>query len=131
MAVKYVYGKLIGLGTKTVYDEALPTTAVVLENDSLQMLPRYDKFENAITDLAKNGHSFKEVAGNNSAILLTVLVPNSDKINFENTQIVFTQPIASNLTMKRIALAIHVTQLGKLLKQLDKRKIQIEHIFDY
>ena len=131
LAVKYVYGKLIGLGTKTVYDEALPTTAVVLENDSLQFLPRYDKFANAITALAKNGHSFKEVAGNNSAILLTVLVPNSDKINFENTQIVFTQPIASNLTMKRIALAIPVTQLGKLLKQLDNGKIQIEHVFDY
>ena len=131
LAVKYVYGKLIGLGTKTVYDEALPTTAVVLENDSLQSLPRYDKFSNAITALAKNGHSFKEVAGNNSAILLTVLVPNSDKTYFENTQIVFTQPIASNLTMKRIALAIPVTQLGKLLKQLDNGKIQIEHIFDY
>ena len=131
LAVKYVYAKLIGLGTKTVYDEALPTTAVVLENNSLQSLPRYDKFANAITALAKNGHSFKEVAGNNSAILLTVLIPNSDKINFENTQIVFTQPIASNLTMKRIALAIPVTQLGKLLKQLDNGKIQIEHIFDY
>ena len=131
LAVKYVYGKMIGLGTKTVYDEVLPTTAVVLENDSLKTLPRYDKFANAITALAKKGHSFKEVAGNNSAILLTVLVPNSDKTNFENTQKVFTQPIASNLTMKRIGLAIPVTQLGKLLRQLDYRKIQIEHIFDY
>jgi hypothetical protein len=131
LVVKYVYGKLIGLGTKTVYDEALPTTVVVIENNSLQSLPRYDKFASAITAIAKNGHSFKEVAGNNSAILLTILVPNTDKTNFENTQTVFTQPIASNLTIKRIALAIPVTQLDKLLKQLDNEKIQIEHIFDY
>ena len=131
LAVKYGYGKLISLGTKTVYDEALPITAVVLENDNLQFLPRYDKFANAITSLAKNGHSFKEIAGNNSAILLTVLVPNSDKTNFENTQTVFTQPIASNLTMKRIALAIPVSSLSKLLFQLSKEKIKIEHVFDF
>ena len=131
LAVKYVYGKLIGLGTKTVYDEALPTTTVVLENDSLQSLPRYDKFANAITSLANNGHNFKEIAGNNSAILITFLVANSDETNFENTQIVFTQPIASNLKMKRIALAIPVSQLAKLLKQLNYQKIIIEHIFDY
>jgi hypothetical protein len=131
LAVKYVYGKLIGLGTKTVYDEALPTTAVVLENDSLQSLPRYDKFANAITALAKNGHSFKEIAGNNSAILLTVLVTNSDKTNFENTQTVFTQPISSDPTTKRIALAVPITSLNKLLLQLSNNKIKIEHVFDF
>lgn len=131
LAVKYVYGKLIGLGTKTVYDEALPTTAVVLENDSLQSLPRYDKFANAITALAKNGHSFKEIAGNNSAILLTVLVTNSNNTNFENTQTVFTQPISSDPTTKRIALAVPVTSLNKLLLQLSNNKIKIEHIFDF
>lgn len=131
LAVKYVYGKLIGLGTKTVYDEALPTTAIVLENDSLQFLYRYDKFGNAITIIAKNGHSFKEIAGNNSAILLTVLVPTSDKTNFENTQTVFTQPISSDPTTKRIALAVPVTSLSKLLLQLSKDKIKIEHVFDF
>lgn len=131
LAVKYVYGKLIGLGTKTVYDEALPTTAVVLENDSLQSLPRYDKFANAITALAKNGHSFKEIAGNNSAILLTILVTNSDKTNFENTQTVFTQPISSDPTTKRIALAVPVASLSKILLQLSNDKIKIEHVFDF
>ena len=131
LAVKYVYGKLIGLGTKTVYDEALPTTAVVLENDSLQFLPRYDKFANSITSLAKNGHSFKEIAGNNSAILLTILVATSDKANFVNTQTVFTQPISSDPTTKRIALAVPVASLSKLLLQLSNDKIKIEHVFDF
>ncbi len=131
LLVKFIYGKLIGLGTKTVYDEALPTTTVVLENDSLQFLPRYDKFADAITTLAKNGHSFKEIAGNNSAILLTVLVPSSNQTNFENTQKVFMQPIASDPTTKRIALAVPVTSLSKLLLRLSNDKIKIEHVFDF
>lgn len=131
LAVKYVYGKLIGLGTKTVYDEALPTTAIVLENDSLQYHPRYDKFTNAATSLVKNGHHFKEIAGNNSAILLTILVPISDKTNFEHSQIVFIQPISSDPTTKRIALAVPITSLSKLLLQLNNDKVKIEHIFDF
>lgn len=131
LLVKYVYGKLIGLGTKTVYAEALPTTAVTLENDSLQYLPRYGKFANAITTLAKDGHSFKEIAGNNSAILLTVLVPTSDTTNFENTQTIFTQPISSDPTTRRIALAVPVASLSKLLLQLSNDKIKIEHVFDF
>jgi len=131
LAVKYVYGKLIGLGTKSVYDEALPTTVVVLENDSIQYLPRYDKFANVITTLAKKGLNFKEVAGNNSAILLTVIVPTSFETNFENTQTVFTQPISSDTTKKRIALAVPVPSLRKLLLQLNNDKIKIEHVFDY
>jgi hypothetical protein len=84
-----------------------------------------------VTTLAKNGHSFKEIAGNNSAILLTVLVPTSDKTNFENTQTVFTQPIASDLTTERIALAVPVASLSKLLLQLSKDNIKIEHVFDF
>ncbi|HYV92558.1 MAG TPA: hypothetical protein VE978_12260 [Chitinophagales bacterium] len=148
LLVKYAYGKLIGLGTKTVYDEALPTTAVLIDslpqNDSglniiqqfadksvLISLPRYDKFNGAISDLAKRGCSFKEIAGNNSAILLTVLVPSTYQANFENAQIVFTQPISSDRTMKRIALAIPVTQLNKLLIQFFNNKINIEHVFDF
>lgn len=131
LLVKYVYGKLIGLGTKQVYGEALPTTALILEDDSLQYLPRYDKFANAATSLVKKGHSFKEIAGNNSAILLTVIVKEDNKVNFENAQTVFVQPFASHPSIKRIALAVPVKALSKLLLQLDNDHIKIEHLFDY
>ena len=147
LLVKYAYGKLIGLGTKQVYDEALPTTAVVLnkaynnpelkiekrfdDSSALVFLPRYDKFYPAMMDLAKQGYSFKEVAGNNSAILLTVLVSSAKKNQFENAQTVFIQPVSSGSTMKRIALAIPVTELNKLLLQLNNEGIRIEHVFDY
>jgi hypothetical protein len=131
LLVKYVYGKLIGLGTKQVYDVALPTTAVILDNDSLQNLPRYDKFADAAIAIAKRGHTFKEIAGNNSAILLTVLVPANNEINFKNAKTIFIQPISSDLTTKRIALAIPVKYLSSLLIQLDTNKIKVEHVFDY
>lgn len=131
LLVKYGYGKLIRLGTKQVYEVALPTTAVILDNSSLQYLPRYDRFASAAVDLAKKGHSFKEIAGNNSAILLTVLVQSNNKEKFENAQTIFIQPISSDPAIKRIALATPVTTLHKLLLQLNNERIKIEHVFDY
>lgn len=148
LLVKWGYGKLIGLGTKTVYDAALPTTAVVLDalpknNASLQVakqfpdnsvlvyLPRYDKFNAAAVEVAKGGSNFREIAGNNTAILLTILLPSADTTLFEHAQLVFKQPVASNLSMQRLALATPVTQLSSLLIQLDSLHIQIEHVFDY
>ncbi|MFZ6010608.1 MAG: hypothetical protein ACOYXT_09690 [Bacteroidota bacterium] len=131
LVVKYVYGKLIGLGTDQVYEEALPTTAVLLDNDSLVNLPRYDKFNEAATELAKSGRSFKEIAGNSSAILITILVPADHDITFENTQIIFTQPISSDRRTKRIALTTPVPSLSKLLLEFDARHTVVEHIFDF
>ncbi len=129
--VKYVYGKLIGLGTKQVYEEALPTTAVILENDSLVYLPRYDRFAAKITELAVQGFAFREIAGNNSAILLTLLVPATDKSIFENAQIIFTQPISSDSTMQRIAVTVPVASLSSFLRKLENDNIKVEHVFDY
>ena len=131
LIVKSIYGKLIGLGTKTVYDEALPTTAVLMNDNNILSLPRYDKFNQAITELAKRGEQFKEIAGNNSAILITVLVPSKSNFIAGKAQIIFTQPLASNLFIKRIALAVPVPELGDLLKEFSFQKIQIEHVFDY
>ena len=131
LIVKWAYGKLIRLGTKQVYEEALPTTTVITESDKINLLPRYDKFNQAIVSLAKQGKSFKEIAGKNSAILVSILVPSDFNEKFENAQIIFIQPISSDLTMKRIALATSVINLNKLLSQLDKQKIKIEHIFDF
>lgn len=131
LVVKYLYGKLIGLGTKQVYEEALPTTVVVLNNDSLKYLPRYDKFAQTATDLAKQGYSFKEIAGNTSAILVTAIIPANDNVVLDDARTIFTQPITSDPKWKRIAVAVPVNQLNSLLLQFDKEKIKTEHVFDY
>ncbi len=131
LLVKYVYGKLIGIGTKQVYVEALPTTAVILEDDSLHYFPRYDRFAKEALGSVRSGHAFKEIAGNNSAILVTVLARSNEAVKFENTITLFTQPMPSDTTTNRVALVTPVTKLHQLLLALDKRKIKIEHIFDY
>ncbi len=148
LLVKYVYGKLIGMGTKTVYDEALPTTEVLVdsipENDlklniikqypdksALISLPRYDQFNPAICELARQGFVFREIAGNNSAILLTVLVSPQTHISLDYVQTVFTQPFASDPKQERIALAVPVKDLNKLLLQLNNNNVKIEHVFDF
>lgn len=147
--VKWGYGKLIGMGTKTVYEEALPTTVVLLDSldhdsevilkvlerrldgSALVSLPRYDKFNMSACILAMEGYSFREIAGNNSAILLTIIVPTDKKITYENSQVVFTQPLATETGYKRVALTTRVTDLHKLLRQLQANAIPIEHIFDF
>ena len=131
LIVKWGYGKLIGLGTQQVYETAVPTTKVITTDNKNINLPRYDKFNQAIIQLAKEGNCFKEIAGNNSAILLTILLPESNNTKFDGAQIVFIQPIASNRSIKRVALAIPVAQLNKLLLQLDNQKIKVEHVFDF
>jgi len=148
LLVKAGYGQLIKLGTKTVYEDALPTTAVVVnalpadttdltikqrfaDGLALLYLPRYDRFNAAACSLAEKGCSFKEIAGNNSAILLTVLVPAAQNITMPEAKVVFTQPVASNPATKRVGLAIPVPQLHKLLLQLKIERVFIEHVFDY
>jgi hypothetical protein len=143
LLVKAGYGKLIGMGTKTVYDEALLTTAVVMDSCTssslktfadgsvLMYAPRYDSFSVTAAVLAKCGCIFKEVAGNSSAILITVRVPADSFLTFAGTQIIFTQVIASKPSEKRIALTVPVSGLSELLKQLDAEHVFIEHIFDF
>ncbi|MCW3085935.1 MAG: hypothetical protein JWP12_3301 [Bacteroidetes bacterium] len=148
LLVKYVYGKLIGLCTKTVYDEALPTTEVLVDSipengrslniikqypdkSALISLPRYDQFNGAISGLAKMGFTFREIAGNNSAILLTVLVPSQTNLSPAYAQIVFIQPVSSDPATKRIAFAVPVKDLNKLLLELNGTNVKIEHVFDF
>ncbi len=131
LLAKWGYGKVIGLGTAKVYDDALPTTAVITSTNDIVHLPRYDKFRQAITKLAIHGKEFKEIAGNNSAILLTILVPSNHEEKFKNTQIIFTQPIASDLKMKRIVIAVQVSNLNALLLELNAANSKVEHVFDY
>ncbi|HXB41117.1 MAG TPA: hypothetical protein VNZ49_11285 [Bacteroidia bacterium] len=134
LIVKTVYGKLIKMGTQTVYEEALPTTAVLIEKDSaeeLVNLPRYDKFNAAASEMASKGYRFKEIAGNTSAILLTILVDANNCRCYENSQQLFTQPLSSDPGTKRVALAVRVKDLHKLLLKLNSDKVKIEHVFDY
>jgi hypothetical protein len=146
LMVKYAYGKIIGLGTASVYEEALPATEVLIKNlpengfykilkefpqGKLLSIQRYDGFKNAANELVFKGANFIEIAGNRTAILLTIIVPAENQINIDNTKIIFTQPVTSATERKRVALVVKVENLSSVLKELKRKNIFIEHIFDY
>ncbi len=151
--VKTAYGKLIKMGTQSMYEEAALTTVIVVDNfdpqsnqdpsievlkiteDSSYVLrvPRYAAFNPTAVKLSAMGVEFKEIAGNNSAILLTILTINQSdlELNNSNYTTIFEQPIASQPQIKRIAIVTTVPYLSSLIKELARNNITPEHIYDY
>ena len=145
LLAKIAYGRLIELGTGAVYEEALPATEVLAQNGSrstypvkssfadgsqVLLLPRYDRFRYAADTLAFLGYDFREIAGNRSAILFTVLAPRGATAPC-GTGTVFIQPVASDPSRWRMALAVPVPEFGKVLRCLPRDSMQLEHVFDY
>jgi len=145
-AIKAVYGYLIKVGTKASYGDELLVTAVVVDKlpngieknlpeikhlretangNDLILVPRYDAFMRYASGLAKRGARFKEIAGNDSIILVSVLSRN----DFE--QPLFEQPILTQPGWKRIALVVPVGELAAFLNGLDARGALLEHVYDY
>ena len=148
LVVKAGYGYLIKLGTKASYDAALPTTAVVVDRlpaaipnvrvlktqsdgSALLLLPRYEAFHPAASALAGQGVTFREIAGNNSAILLTVLAPTTWNPVSSDFRLVFTQPIITQPGIQRVAIVTPVGGLAQTIRFVNGQGIMIEHIYDF
>lgn len=147
LLVKYGYGKLIGMGSQSIYGKAKETTPVVLADypksstykieqafgDSCVLinLPRYHRFNAEICKLVKNGAKVKEVGGNTSAILVTVLADKKYYNAVPSAKKLFVQPIPSFDKQKRIGYAVLIPNLDEFISQMDKENIQIEHIYDF
>ncbi len=152
LAVKSAYGWLIGLGTKAAYDPAADNTTIIADTlpvyqhridppveknvkrlpdgTWLMDLPRYAAFNTAVCDLSQNGIHFKEIAGNNAAIMLTVLT-DKQLLPATKTTTIFTQPVETKPGTNRVALVTPVVNLSTLVKSLLDQKVEIEHIYDY
>jgi hypothetical protein len=152
LAVKVVYGWLIKLGTRSAYEPPKPETAVVAGNLpegisnrlpevkvvknlpgslTLLKLPRYAPFGTNVCELAMEGVEFREVAGNTSAILITVIAPDTWTPKSEHFGAIFNQPIPTRAGFNRVAMATPVKLLHKTLRELQMQKIEIEHIYDF
>ncbi|QMW03485.1 hypothetical protein [Spirosoma foliorum] len=151
LLVKAGYGYLIKLGTKASYDEALLTTAVIVDKapetipvaskaqllktypdgSALLILPRYEAFNPAVSALVQQGVTFREIAGNNSALLLTILSPDTWHPNSADFRVVFTQPIVTKPGLKRVALVTTVGSLDKTIRYVNEQHVKIEHVYDY
>jgi hypothetical protein len=125
-SIKAVYGWLIGKGTATAYDPALPTTAVVLKDARLLMLPRYEAFMHAATSLALQGEEFVEIAGNRDVILVSVIA--SDRVPY---RVLATEPILTRPGRHRLLLEIPIANLAEALREFAKPPYELEHVYDF
>jgi hypothetical protein len=153
--VKAGYGWLIRKATKASYDEPVPVTAVVLEHAPPQLpaqlpamkvlarneggsvlatFPRYQAFTAYAAAAARSGASFREIAGNTSVILVSVLAPAAWKPSgpaFAAVRELFAQPILTQPQRKRVALVVPVPSLAAVLNGLSRAGVELEHVYDY
>lgn len=150
LLVKAFYGYLIKLGTKSAYETPLLNTVIItnsapeIQNEKVKILtkidnekyvlslPRYADFNIALNELAKELYSFKEITGNTSSILLTVLVPKDLTLpDDKQYKIIFSQPILTKKELTRVAVCVLIKDLSLVLRKLQDQNILIEHIYDF
>ncbi|HEY8974391.1 MAG TPA: hypothetical protein VIN75_09250 [Burkholderiaceae bacterium] len=151
LLAKSGYGQLIKLATHSIYEAPKPVTAVVLTSppphdpathpdlvvlqstgrETLATIPRYEGFTTYSRWLADNHVDFREIAGNDSEILVSLLVP----IHWRpapRARVLFEQPILTVPDRKRSVLALPITQLGALLRDVDRQPaLRVEHVYDF
>jgi len=152
LLVKEGYARLIKLGSQSVYDAPKPTTAVVLDKNPepdianypdytarpasgpevVATLPRYEPFTAYSRWLAAQGIDFREIAGNDGEIVVSLLVP-SGWMTSAPARTLFEQPILTRPGQKRVVIAIRVPQLTALLRSFGEKRggVVVEHIYDF
>lgn len=140
LAVKNVYAKLIKKATKSSFEAPKLTTVVLIDKELpsslgfkklekispyfLYELPRYDPFSPAALKLAESGANFKEIAGNQSVILVSLITKD---LNFPYP-VLIKQKILTKPGFFRVGLEVPVKDLSSFLL---KRQKEVEHVFDY
>jgi hypothetical protein len=145
---KAAYGGLIRQGTQSVYatedltilawiraDERQlvnqPDVAILARagQDLLVSLPRYEAFTQLVPRLAE-GVEFVQIAGNDE-ILVTLITPREWDYNGSDGTLLFSTPILTEPTQKRVALNAPVAALSALLRTLSDSDVELEHLYDY
>ena len=150
LLVKSGYGKLIKLATHSIYDAPKPVTAVVLTamppRDAahpdfvvlqtagpqvLATVPRYEGFTTYARWLAADHVDFREIAGNDGDVLVSLLVP-ADWQPDAGIRVLFEQPMLTTPGRKRSVVALPIAQLGPLLRAVGRQpSLQVEHVYDF
>jgi len=152
LLVKEGYARLIKLGSQSVYDAPKPTTAIVLDRspapdaaayaeyvakpttgpEILATVPRYEPFTAYSRWLAAQGVDFREIAGNDGEILVSLLVPTGWMASAP-ARTLFEQPILTRPGQKRVVLTVRVPQLAALLRSFGEKRggVIVEHIYDF
>jgi hypothetical protein len=149
--VKALYARLIKLGTKSIYDTPLLVTSVVTQpaprpdpklpdlkvlrtlpdGSALVTVPRYDAFMTYARELAAQGVEFREIAGNDSVILVSLIGDRNWTPRTGIERRLLEQPILTEPARKRVVATAQVKQLGAALREWSQAGVQVEHVFDY
>jgi hypothetical protein len=147
--IKGGYGWVIKKATKSIYEEPILNTAVVVTggrsvqekaikflkrnaDDSVTyLLPRYADFAPHAQKLADAGYVFHEIAGNKTALLVTLHAAKDVKFTDKRIRPLFSQPILTRPGLTRLAVAVRVPDLSRLLNFVKAEGLKVEHIYDY
>lgn len=149
--IKALYAQLIKAGTKSIYETPLLVTAAVVQpaprpdpklpdvkvlqplegGGALVTVPRYEAFMTYAQSLAMQGVDFKEVAGNDSIMLVSLIGQAAWRPRTGVDKILLEQPILTQPGRKRVVATVQVKQLGAALRDWAQAKVEVEHLFDY
>jgi hypothetical protein len=96
----------------------------------LVQTPRYKDFTEILLALLDQGFAVSEIAGNRE-IFVTVIAPNSAKLDVKDTTELFSLDLDARPGFRRIGLKAKVDRLVEIVKDLKARGADIEHFHDY
>lgn len=152
--VKAGYGWLIKVATGAAYEPEDDRMQMVVANwrmgnltpdnrivviealDQTHMLvatPRYDSFRDTLLEVARKNARLEilEIAGNRE-ILLTGLAPSEWQYGGSRGRVMYSLPVPTDGSRKRIAMRIPNAELIEVLRELQREaNLVIDHIYDY
>ena len=132
-SIKSVYAAALMQATRSAYGIPKTTTYVVVDRagkQELLALPRYQAFTGAAIALARQGVAFREIAGNDGVVLVSLVLPQSRE-DEPGIAVMLRQDVVSRPGYERRVLQVPVPQLSALLARHDAAGDRIEHVFDY
>ena len=97
---------------------------------AIVVLPRYQGFSAAASNLAQHGVRFVEIAGN-SQITLSVVAPQSWRYQGLAGRQLFSMPLLTHPGQQRVVLMCPVQSLDQALNALPSDGVLMEHVYDY
>jgi hypothetical protein len=96
----------------------------------LVQAPRYKDLTEILQNLLDRNIALAEIAGNRE-ILITVIAPDSSKLDVKDTTELFSLPLDSRPGFRRAGLKARIDRLVGINRDLKERGATIEHFYDY
>ena len=96
----------------------------------LVQAPRYKDLTEILQNLLDQNIALAEIAGNRE-ILITVIAPDSSKLDVKDTTELFSLPLDAKPGFRRAGLKARIDRLVGINRDLKERGANIEHFYDY